>query len=796
LKVSLIKSMFKYTGKLFHETEYGGYDAERQEFVIKRIKTPRPWVNICANPDFGTLITEGGEMFSWYQNSYLYRITPRIDDSVLRQGAEKIYLKDKSDGTVWQPLAEAITRHGLGYSVFESNQNGLAVSATVLVPRHGSLKLVKLNLTNQGRSPKTVLATYYSQLVLGEDLEKTKGYLKVGYSEKEKCLKAQNPAHPDFPRANFFLGTNGGIISYETDRRYFVGSQGNLRSPAALRDNHLRSKVTDTTESCAALASSVRILPGRTKSLIFTFGVTEKSSSCKTHHTREDFERELEKQKSYWQQTNSKISIETPDEELNILFNQRLLYQILTCRLWGRTGFYQTGGAYGYRDQLQDIIPLSLIEPKIARAHILRAASRQFFSGGVQHWWHPPGNAGVRSHSSDAHLWLVYATLRYVELTGDETIFNEEIPYLLAGSTESHGFEYFVPESSSETYTLYHHCKTALERTAYLLGSHGLPLMLSGDWNDGLDLVGKDKRGESVWLAMFTAKLARDFLPIAKKEDGVTTYSFLLGLSENLTKRVEASAWDGGWYLRAFWDSGEPLGSRKNKECSIDSLPQSWATIAGLNPRRAEKALAAANSWLIDKNSEAVKLLDPPFDKIKYDPGYIIKYPPGVRENGGAYSHAAGWLAQANALGGKPEVALEILGYLNPFKRTATSEKIRKYQGEPYAMAADVCTAKDKAGQAGWTWYTGSASVVYGVVLESVLGIKVRGDKLFMDPSVPKSWPGFTVTIKHHKSTYVINVIRQRHNKTRELSLDGHSVSRDYVPLENDGRLHRVQLKM
>ncbi len=786
--------MLKRKKKLISQNSYGGFDPTSDEYLVfGRLKTPRPWVNICANPLFGTLITEGGEMFSWYKNSHLYQITPRIDDPVLREGEERLYLRDEASGRIWQPTKRSRARHGKGYSVFESERNGISFRATVLVSLKSPLKMIKVELTNNSRIQKTVSATYYNRPILGEDIKKTKKYLQLSRVSGKKLISAKNPGHADLKETTVFFGARGGSFSYELDRLNFFGRKGDCDSPEALFNLQLSSKETSFGDPCAAVSSLVGIPPKKTKSVIFFISVDDKSVSQKI--TESFFDREYQRVRKYWQRINSTVEISTPNPKMDALFNRQLLYQVLVSRMWARTGFYQPGGAYGYRDQLQDAIALCWAEPKIAREHILRAASRQFFGGGVQHWWHPPRNAGVRSLSSDAHLWLVYATIRYIEITGDEGILKEKVPFLLTGRIEHHGQDYFSPQNSEKNYTLYDHCEAAINRTVYLLGKNGLPLILAGDWNDSLDSVGRDKRGESVWLAIFLAKIASDFSSLAAAQSGSRKKDYYLNLAKTLRDRVDKKCWDGQWYLRAFWDSGEKLGSRENNECRIDSIPQSWATIAGFNKKKAEKALNSANEELIDRKNRVVKLFDPPFEKIKYDPGYVLLYPPGVRENGGAYAHAAAWLAQANAIAGRGEMAMEIVDGLNPLKRVTSDSDVKKYQAEPYVLSADIYTASSYAGTAGWTWYTGSASVLYGIILEDILGLKLRGEKLYIKPSVPESWSGYSVRLKYKSSSYEIYFRKKESAKSPvSIKVGDKSIGKEWIVLRDDGKKHEVRV--
>jgi cyclic beta-1,2-glucan synthetase len=538
--------------------------------------------------------------------------------------------------------------------------------------------------------------------------------------------------------------------------------------------------------------ATIDLEPNSKTNIIFALGVEDNNSRfSQTKLSADNFDLELSKTREYWNNLLNTIQIETPKKEIDLLFNNHLLYQVISSRLWGRTGFFQPGGAYGYRDQLQDILSLFYAAPEMAREHIIMAASRQFSGGGVQHWWHPPENAGVRSLASDTHLWLPYTIIQYIKATNDLSILDEQVPYLAPEKNENrHQGAYFIPEISENNETLKHHLMSSIERSLFLSGRHGLPLMLSGDWNDGLDKIGKDKRGESVWLGMFLKYILEESSSLVETE---ISKRYLLK-AKNLEDIINKTCWDGKWFLRAFWDDGETLGSYKNLEAKIDSIPQSWSVIANFDSKLSRIAVNSANKKLIDRKAQATKLFDPPFNKTPKDPGYIILYPPGVRENGGAYSHAAIWLAMANARIGNHKTSLEILDYINPVLKTQTPEGVRTYRGEPYAIAADIYTQPPFSGMAGWTWYTGSASLYYKAILEEILGVEIRGDKIHLNPRVPKDWQKFKVNITLNKASYEIiynNKLQKKFTKT-EIIIDGKKISNSYFPIEPGD--HTVEL--
>jgi cyclic beta-1,2-glucan synthetase len=795
LKKEQIEEMSCFNG-------YGGFNEKESEysfFLNPGEFTPSPWINIVANPDFGSLITERGAMYTWFKNSYLFRLTPRIDDPLLQTSGEQLFIKEEESEDLWEPTRghkkhPRTVTHGKGYSVFEQTKDSIETKVTILVPENMAIKFIRLEIENKGDREQSFKVGYFCQFVLGESPEKTRRFLRTVFDKKNGIIYSQNPTSQEFPSHLCYVGSNAEQNTYFNDKCDFFG-KSDPESPQGIWT--VKGKINSSpNHPSAAVISKVSVPPRSKESIIFYIGVSETLPDKKFLKNINDnfFLEEKNKQQEFFKSISKKIIIETPNKELNILFNQQLLYQTLACRYWAKTGFYQPGGAFGYRDQLQDAIPFLWSMPEVSREHILMAASRQFVGGGVQHWWHPPRGQGVRSLSSDAPLWLAYVSLRYLRITGDIAILNEKITYL-TNRPELHCSDYFTPEHSSEGAALFEHLKAAIDRTLYLFGSHHLPLILSGDWNDGLSKVGDKKRGESTWMAMFLIKILTDFLPYVKErpdEEAATRYAKKI---EELTNALEKHGWDGDWYLRGYWDSGKKLGSAKNSECKIDSLPQSWSAIATtLDPARVKKAVSAANKLLIDQGNGLIKLFDPPFSNSAEDPGYIMTYPPGVRENGGNYSHAAGWLAQANALLGDGEKAMEIVNYLNPISRTATREKAQKYKGEPYVMAADIYTSKEHLGRAGWTWYTGSAGVLYSVVLENILGIKVHGNVLKVEPALPKSWKSLGATITYKETVYSLSFENKgTKNPSTTLSLDG-GPNLQAINLVNDKKEHKVRV--
>ena len=791
----------------------GGFTHDGHEYVITLQPgqmTPAPWVNVLANPFFGTVISESGAAYTWVENSHEFRLTPWSDDPVQDTTGEALYIRDEQTGQFWSPTplpargtAPYVIRHGFGYTVFEHTENGIASEMWVYVAMDAPVKFTVLKLRNVSGHPRRLSVTSYSEWVLGELREKSLLHVQTEVDLKTGALLARNYYNTDFPERIVFLDVNEATRTLTGNRKEFIGRNGSLSQPAALKRTRLSGKVGAGLDPCGAMQVTFDLPDGQTRETTFRLGVGRNPADVQDLIQR--FRRAdasliaLEGVWTYWNRTLGTVNVDTPDPAVNVMANGWLLYQTLGCRLWGRTGFYQSGGAYGFRDQLQDVMALVHAEPALIREHLLRAAAHQFREGDVQHWWHPPSGRGVRTHFSDDYLWLPYATCRYVSCVADTGVLDEKIAFLEARPVKPEEEAYYdLPNRSEESATLYQHCVRAIER-GLKFGAHGLPLMGCGDWNDGMNRVGKDGRGESVWLAFFLYDVLTKFAEVARLRDDLPFADRCLTQARQLQQNIEQHAWDGQWYRRAYFDNGEPLGSQTNPECQIDSLPQSWSVISGAgDPQRSIEAMNAVDQRLVRRNAKLIQLFDPPFDKSTLNPGYIKGYIPGVRENGGQYTHGAIWTAMAFALMGETERAWELFALLNPVHHGRTPKQIATYKVEPYVIAADVYAAAPHTGRGGWTWYTGSAGWMYRLLIETLLGVNIEGDQLRLTPRLPKSWTTCKIHYRYRQTVYHITItpVAADWAERNQLILDGKELAGETVPLVDDRAEHSVELKL
>ncbi|MDD4963628.1 MAG: glucoamylase family protein [Gallionella sp.] len=799
--------------ELVFQNGLGGFTRDGHEYVITLQtdqNTPAPWVNVLANPYFGTVISESGAAYTWVENAHEFRLTPWNNDPVEDTSGEAMYIRDEQTGQYWSPTPAPargrtpyVIRHGFGYSVFEHTENGIASELWVYVAMDAPVKCSVLKLRNVSGRARRLSVTNYCEWVLGDSRHKNLLHIQTEVDIKTGALLARNHYNTDYTGRIAFMDVNDTTRTFTGDRKEFIGRNGSLSQPAALKRTRLSGKVGAGLDPCGALQVTVALAVGEAQESSFRLGVgrnpTEVRNLIQRFRCADAAQSTLEGVWDYWNHTLGAVNVDTPDPAVNFMANGWLLYQTLSCRLWGRTGFYQSGGAYGFRDQLQDVMALVHAEPALTREHLLRAATHQFREGDVQHWWHPPAGRGVRTNFSDDYLWLPYVTCRYVTCIADTGILDEKIPFLEARAIKPEEEAYYdFPNRSEETDTLYQHCVRAIER-GLRFGEHGLPLMGCGDWNDGMNRVGKEGRGESVWLAFFLYDVLNQFAELARTRQDISFADRCATQAQQLQQNIEQHAWDGEWYRRAYFDNGEPLGSRSNQECQIDSLPQSWAIISGAgDASRARHAMQSVNQRLVKREAGLIQLFDPPFDKSALDPGYIKGYIPGVRENGGQYTHGAIWTTMAFALMGENERAWELFSLLNPIHHGATPEQIATYKVEPYVVAADVYGVAPHTGRGGWTWYTGSAGWMYRLLVETLLGVNLEGNQLRLTPRMPKSWPSYKIHYRYHQTVYHITFTQLDADTEGEnqLYLDGHKLTAETIPLVDDQQEHFVEMKI
>ncbi len=792
---------------------FGGFEADGREYVTilgEGRWTPAPWINVIANSDFGFQVSESGAGYTWSVNSRENQLTPWSNDPVSDMPGEAIYVRDEETGDLWGPTALPIregsspyvVRHGQGYTRFEHVSHGVSLELLQLVPLDDSIKISRLTLTNVSGRARRLSVTAYVEWVLGVSRSAAAPFIVTEIDAKTGAMFARNGWSREFRARVGFADLAGTQTAWTADRTEFLGRNGTLDYPAALaRKGPLSGRVGVGLDPCSALQATIELPAGGRVEAVFFLGEAasrEEARELIVRYRNCDVATLLRAVAERWDEVLGTLQVATPDRSLDILLNRWLLYQTLACRVWARSAFYQAGGAFGFRDQLQDVMALALSDPTLARQHVLRAAARQFVEGDVQHWWHPPGGRGVRTRISDDLLWLPYVVAQYVEVTADGTALDEIVPFLdgpklAVGQTES----YFEPRVSEERGTLFEHCARALDHSL-TAGTHGLPLMGTGDWNDGMNEVGAEGKGESVWLGWFLHAVLSEWTKLAdargEGERAEKWRSYMSALKDSL----EREGWDGNWYRRAFFDDGTPLGSAVNDACRMDSIAQSWSVIsAAADPARGARAMAAVDEYLVRRADGLVLLFTPPFDDTPLEPGYIKGYLPGVRENGGQYTHAAVWSVIAFAALGDGDKAVELLAMLNPINHASTEAGVRRYKVEPYVVAADVYAEVPHVGRGGWTWYTGSAGWMYRAGVESILGFRLRGGRLAIDPCIPRAWRGFEMAFRYRSARYDI-FVENTQGVSRGVSsveVDGVSLNREHgIILADDGKAHRVRI--
>ncbi|OFZ84215.1 MAG: cyclic beta 1-2 glucan synthetase [Betaproteobacteria bacterium RBG_16_66_20] len=787
----------------------GGFTPDGREYVITTTPgqaTPAPWVNVLANPHFGCVISDSGAAYTWHQNAHEFRLTPWHNDSVGDASGEAYYLRDEESGHYWSPSAlpcrgtgAYVSRHGFGYSVFEHSEDGIETELTVYVAHDLPVKFAVLKVRNASGRSRRLSATGYVEWVLGALRPKSSMHVVTEIDPNSGALLARNAYNPEFAEQVAFFDVDDVTRTISGDRTEFIGRNGTLANPAALARARLSGKVGAAMDPCAAIQVPFDLADGSSREIIFRMGVgrgtDDASRLVQRLRKSSTASAALEAAKQHWKRVLGAVQIETPDVSLNVLCNGWLLYQTMAARLWGRSGHYQSGGAFGFRDQLQDVMALVHADAQLVREHLLLCASRQFLEGDVQHWWHPPSGRGVRTRCSDDYLWLPLATCRYVLCTGDRAVLREQVQFLDGRAVNPEEDSYYdLPLRSLEAASLYQHCVRAI-LMGLRFGAHGLPLMGSGDWNDGMNLVGAQGKGESVWLAFFLHDVLTQFAPIARGENDAAFADRCEAEAARLRGKIDQHGWDGEWYRRAYFDNGMPLGSSGNAECRIDSIAQSWSVLSGAGaPERSRQAMEALDRRLVRRDHALVQLLDPPFDTSDLDPGYIRGYVPGVRENGGQYTHAAIWAAMAFAALGETARAWELLGMINPLHHGESPERTAVYKVEPYVVAADVYAVAPHTGRGGWTWYTGSAGWLYRLIMESLLGLRLTADRLQFAPCLPADWQGFQLHYRYRETLYHITVRQVSDDNGIAVSVDGVVQSEPAIPLADDRLDHQVEV--
>jgi cyclic beta-1,2-glucan synthetase len=794
---------------------FGGFSDEGRGYTIVLEgdqETPAPWVNVIGNERFGTILSAGGSATTWSENSRENRLTPFANDPVIDHSGEAIYVRDDETGRAWSPTPGPMPRnaesgrfsirHAAGVTRFSRVFNGIAHELDIFVDDREPVRIASLTLTNTTRAARRLSVFGYNDWIMGPPREAESRHVVTEYDADAHAVLARNPYNTDFPGRVGFAAVNEAPASATGNRRAFIGRNGSLAGPLALHEMQLTGEFGAGLDPCAGLHVTITLEPRASRRLVFVLGEgrsrDEAIAMARTYANPDAANASLKRVGAFWDRMLGAIVVHTPDDSFDILMNHWLLYQSLSCRIWTRAGYYQPGGAFGYRDQLQDVMSLLYSAPALTRAQIVKAASRQFVEGDVQHWWHEPSGRGLRSRCSDDLLWLPFVAAEYIRCTGDSALLDEDVPFLTGPPLADDEAEaYGLPQVAPESAPIFEHCRRAIDRSL-TSGPHGLPLIGVGDWNDGMNKVGAEGRGESTWLGFFLYTILQDFIPICETRGLDEMAARYRDFARHLASRLEA-AWDGEWYRRGYYDDGRPLGSAQNDECAIDSISQSWAMLSGAVPRRfAERALDAVRASLVNRGSRILLLLTPPFDKSDQDPGYIKGYPPGIRENGGQYTHAAVWALMAIARQGNGDEAAELFHMLNPINHTRTPADVARYRTEPYVLDGDVYARPPHDGRGGWSWYTGSAGWLYRAGLESILGLRRTGSTFTVDPCIPSAWDRFSITWTNGRTSYQI-VVTNPHRVWKGVTnakLDGQAIDARAIPLTDDGKSHIVELTM
>ena len=791
----------------------GGFTPNGHEYVVMLEpgeNCPAPWVNVIASPYIGTVVSEAGSAYTWVDNAHEFRLTTWHNDPLSDTTGEAFYIRDNETGAFWSPSplpargrSGYVCRHGYGYSVFEHDEDDITSELSFYVAMDAPVKFAVLKLRNASGRRRRLSATGYWELVLGEWRHQNLMHVVTEVDTNSGALLARNPYGRIFSDRLLFAQCSEPARTVTGSRTEFIGRNGSLNSPAALHRTRLSGKIGAALDPCAAIQAEIALEDGEEREIVFVIGAAR--STDEVHHFLQRFARPvgarhaLEAVRNHWDHVLGAVQVETPDKALDVLTNGWLIYQTLSSRVWGRSGYYQSGGAYGFRDQLQDTLALTHAAPWLIREQLIRCAERQFRPGDVQHWWHPPSGHGVRTRFSDDYLWLPYAVCRYVSTTGDTGVLEEQVPFLEGRDLNAQEEAYYdLPQRSNESASLYEHCVRAI-RYGLKFGEHGLPLMGCGDWNDGMNRVGWQGRGESVWLAWFLYDNLLQFGDLARLRADPEVAELCADHARRLLENIEMHGWDGNWYRRAYFDDGTPLGSSGNDECQIDSISQSWAVLSGGGDTiRAQRAMSAVDQRLVKRDTGLIALLDPPFDVSTLDPGYIKGYVPGVRENGGQYTHAAIWATMAFAkLDDRPR-AWELFNLLNPIHHGSTPDRINTYKVEPYVMAADIYSSAPHAGRGGWTWYTGAAGWMYRLSVETLLGIELNVDELRLSPRIPDDWNAYKVHYRYRETFYHIAVRRigECPSRVQRVTVDGNVQAGGAIALVDDRVEHDVEVEL
>ena len=806
---------------LAFENGLGGFDCAAREYAITLADgccTPMPWINVVANSSFGFIVSAEGGGYTWSSNSQQNPLTPWPNDPVCDTPHEVLYLRDEDSGDLWSanalpirvPSANYATRHGKGYTRFSNDSYEIDLELLQCVPSADSVKLSRLRIRNRSTRVRRLSVTGYVEWALGANGTVPAPFVITSIDPASGALFARNPWRAEFCERVAFVDLGGMQMSVTADRTEFLGRCGSVERPAALVNcAPLSGRVGSGMDPCAALQTRVELEPTAQIDIVFVLGDADSCAQAQLlveKYRTADVDAVAREARARWDEVLDTVQVRTPDRAMDILLNDWLLYQTLACRVWARTAYYQASGAYGFRDQLQDVMALCVAKPEVAREHLLRAAARQFPEGDVQHWWLLPSGQGIRTRMTDDRIWLPYVAVHYIEVTADAAVLDEALPFIEGDALKDGQSEaFFKPLVTRNEVSLYEHCARALD-ISLQLGEHDLPLIGTGDWNDGMNRVGEKGRGESVWLAWFLLATIAAFAPYAEARHENARAARWRQCAATIGAGLTSAGWDGEWYRRGYYDDGTPLGSNESSECKIDAIAQSWSVISGAaDPTRAKLAMDAVEKHLIRHNDRIALLLTPPFDRSPHDPGYIKGYPPGIRENGGQYTHGTIWSIFAFVALGQGDRAGDLFAILNPIHHSATPNAVSRYKVEPYALCADVYSVAPHVGRGGWTWYTGSSGWLYRAGLEAMLGFRVHGNTLAIDPCLPKGWGGYEIAFRRRGrrntiTRYEITVKNPRGVSCRvvRLELDGVEIAKDVarIPLVDDDQIHQVYVEL